>query len=68
MGKIKFYYEEVVKFLKSVKSELKRVTWPTKAELRASTIVVLVILVLITGYLWVTENIFLQIFKLLGKS
>jgi len=67
MDKIKFYYEEIVKFLKSVRTELSRVTWPTKAELRASTIVVVVILTIVTAYLWLAETIFGYIFKAIPK-
>lgn len=44
-------YETVVKFLKSVKTEMGRVTWPTGPELRRATIVVIVTLVIVSGFM-----------------
>jgi preprotein translocase subunit SecE len=67
MDKIRKGIDSVKKYIQNVRMELKRVTWPSKQELRASTIVVLLTLFAVTAYLWVWDSIFLKIFtKLKG--
>ncbi len=48
---IKGMYETVVKFLKSVKTEMGRVTWPTGPELRRATLVVIATLLIVSGFM-----------------
>lgn len=67
MQKLKDIYNGVVKYLKSVQTELKRVTWPTKQELKTSTIIVLVTLIAVTGYLWVCDTFFTHLFTFIRK-
>ena len=57
-------YGNVVDFLKGVRAELKRVTWPSSPELRKGTIAVLVILIIVTTFLWVCETLLVS---LLGR-
>lgn len=57
MTKIKELIEAIVRYLKSIKGEIKRITWPTKQELRASTIVVIITLIIITSFLWLSNII-----------
>jgi preprotein translocase subunit SecE len=70
-GKIKGVFDSIVKYLKSVKSEMKRITWPTPAELRSYTIVVILVLSVISTYLWLVDNIlaqaFIKMYKQLGN-
>ena len=47
--------ERVRVFLKQVRDELKRVTWPSRREVRATTIVVIVTSILMGLYLWGTD-------------
>lgn len=58
-------YAAVVKYLKSVKSELKRVTWPSKQELQSSTLIVTVSLVAVSLFVYGVDMGFVQLFKLL---
>ncbi len=44
-------YETVVKFLKSVKTEMGRVTWPSGPELRRATLVVIATLLIVSGFM-----------------
>ncbi|MBI3925270.1 MAG: preprotein translocase subunit SecE [Armatimonadetes bacterium] len=53
-------------FLKSVANEYKRVTWPSKLELRAATIVVLFTLVLFATYLGFFNFLFDAVFTAIG--
>ena len=54
-GKIKLWTDSVQRFLKSVRSEMDRVTWPSWKELRSSTIVVVLTLLLVSLYMGVVD-------------
>jgi preprotein translocase subunit SecE len=56
MEKIKKMYADLQKYLKAVRSEVKRISWPSSQELKASTIVVIVTLILVTAYLYVVDT------------
>jgi len=62
MDKIKKMFGDLQKYLKAVRSEVKRISWPSPQELRASTIVVIVTLVIVTAYLYVVDTVLGQIF------
>lgn len=52
-------------FIGGTKVELKKVTWPTKQEIIADTIVVLIAVVLCAGLIWIIDTFFSVIFRLL---
>ncbi len=54
----------VTRFLSETKVELKKVTWPTKQELIANTIVVLIAVVLCAVLIWVIDTFFSVLFRL----
>lgn len=54
----------VTRFLSETKVELKKVTWPTKQELIANTIVVLIAVVLCAALIWVIDTFFSVLFRL----
>ena len=55
----------IMEFLQGTKVELKKVTWPTKQELIAHTVVVLIAVVLCSTLIWVCDTIFSGFFRLL---
>ncbi len=59
LGKIK-------KFLRGVKSELKKVNWPNKSQLISYTMVVLVTVVLLTSFIGAVDFVFTNIMRILG--
>jgi len=61
--KIKGWYDGIVNYLRLIRAEMKRVTWPTPTELKSSTVIVVITLVVITMYLWVVDKILAQVFK-----
>ena len=67
MEKLKKLYDGVAKYLKSVQTELKRVSWPSKQELKSSTIIVLITLFSVTAYLWFCNSVFNRLFELVRK-
>ena len=53
----------LTRFLREVRSELKKVSWPSKKELTANTIVVLVSVFFAATVIWVIDGFFAQILK-----
>ena len=64
INKLKNIYQDIIEFLKGVKAEAKRITWPDKAELKKGTMAVIVILIIVTIFLWICETFLLSF---LGK-
>ena len=54
--KIKKFFEDVVK-------EMKKVTWPTKAELMESTKVVIIVCVILACFTFVIDKLIDQVLK-----
>ena len=55
--------EKIVKFFDDVVKEMKKVTWPTKEELKESTSVVLVVCLIIALFTYVVDMSITQLFK-----
>ncbi len=51
-------FERVRLFLSEVRNELKRVTWPTQAEVYATTVVVILVSIFFGVYLFVLDITF----------
>jgi preprotein translocase subunit SecE len=54
--KIKNFFEDVVK-------EMKKVTWPTKAELMESTKIVIVVCLILAGFAYVIDLLISQVMQ-----
>lgn len=63
MDKITKAFENIKKYLQSVKTEMKRVTWPSKQELKSSTVIVLITLISVTTYLYLCDSVFVKLFE-----
>ncbi len=55
----------IASFLSETKVELKKVTWPTKQELIANTIVVIIAVVLCAALIWIIDSFFSVLFRML---
>ncbi len=53
-----------VEFVRGVRGELKKVNWPNRDQLQQSTAVVLIILVLLTAYVFLWDTIFYYLARL----
>jgi preprotein translocase subunit SecE len=58
-------FEKLKTFLYETKNELKKVTWPTKEELKESTKVVIVGALLLTVFIGIVDQILSRIIKLI---
>ena len=56
------------KFVREVRSELKKVVWPTRKELVNYTIAVFVAVLLISAIIGVVDAVFAELFKLLKSA
>lgn len=50
-------FEKAKKFVQNVVSEMKMVSWPTRTELRGSTMVVIVTVIIIAIFIGVVDRI-----------
>jgi preprotein translocase subunit SecE len=64
------WFSRARKFLVEVRGELSRVTWPTRREVWATTIVVILVSMFFGIYLWLVDivlsNLQLRVFELFG--
>ena len=51
-------FQKLVEFLKDVRAEIGKITWPTREELRGSTVIVIVTVLLLTFFVAVVDQIF----------
>lgn len=56
------------KFLREVRGELKKVTWPTRRELIAYTLVVFIAVLLVAFLIWGMDTIFGFLFRWILKG
>ena len=56
------------KFVREVRSELKKVVWPTRKELVNYTIAVFVAVILISAISGIVDTVFAELFKLLKSA
>ena len=63
MASISGTYSKVRSFLTETRSEMKKVTFPSREEVTSTTIVVLVASVIFAFYLWVADLVILQVFE-----
>ena len=54
-----------ISYVKEVKSEAKKVTWPTKDETIKSTIAVFIMVLLAAGFLFIADQIIAFVIRLL---
>lgn len=65
MEKIKAFIAEAIQFLREVKVELQKVTFPTRQETFGSTMVVLVLTIILALYLGFSDWAIARIVKML---
>ena len=58
---------EIIKFLKEVKEELKKVSWPSKELVRNATVAVIIFTIILSVYLWVVDLAFKRIFDFIFR-
>jgi preprotein translocase subunit SecE len=57
--------QRFVEFLKEVRVELSKISWPTREELREQTIVVIISVIVITVFIGAVDQVFNWMWRLL---
>ena len=55
--------DKIIGFFDDVVKEMKKVTWPTQAELKESTVVVIVVCLILAAFTYVIDMAIQQVFK-----
>ncbi|MCF8242218.1 MAG: preprotein translocase subunit SecE [Melioribacteraceae bacterium] len=55
--------DKIINFFNDVVKEMKKVTWPTKEELKESTNIVIVVCLLLAAFTYAIDMTISQIFK-----
>ncbi|MBM4175343.1 MAG: preprotein translocase subunit SecE [Ignavibacteria bacterium] len=55
--------EKIINFFSDVVKEMKKVTWPTKDELRESTVIVIVTCVILAAFVYAIDMILSNLIK-----
>jgi len=55
--------EKIINFFEDVVKEMKKVTWPTKAELLESTKVVIVVCIILAGFAYGIDMLISQVMQ-----
>jgi len=50
-------FEKITNFFKGVRGELARVTWPSRAEVISLTGLILIVVIILTVYIWGVDTI-----------
>ncbi len=61
----KRFYSGTVEFVRGVRGELRRVSWPNREQLQQSTAVVLIIVLVLAAYVALWDLIFQYLAKLI---
>ena len=48
--------DKITDFLTNVKSEMKKVTWPTRSDTYGSTLVVIALVLAVAVFLWLVDS------------
>lgn len=57
----------VKKFLREVRAELKKVSWPSKQELTSSTGIVFVSVIIVAMMIWIIDSMFTEVLRAIIK-
>ena len=64
-------FQRLTKYFRDVRSEVKRVVWPTRAEVANSSLVVIVMLLMMTAFVTVVDflssELFLNVLAKIGR-
>lgn len=58
-------FKRIARFFKDVKSEWKKIVWPSKKQIINNTLVVLVVMVIVAAIAWILDFLFIGGFNLL---
>ena len=64
---VREFLASIPRFFREVKSEMSKVSFPSRDEVMGTTVVVLVASFVFAIYLWVADLVIVQLFKVIGS-
>ncbi len=61
-------FERITNYFKGVKAEVARVSWPSRNEVISLTALILLLVVIVTLYIWGVDGILGTLLKILVRS
>jgi len=49
--------EKITKFVQEVRIEMSKVSWPTRKELKGTTVIVIVITIILSVFIFITDKV-----------
>jgi len=50
-------FQKINKFLQEVKQEMSKVSWPTRNELKGTTVIVIVLTLILSVFIWLADKV-----------
>ncbi len=60
--------DRIVNYLKGVRAEVARVSWPTRTELVSLTVLIIILMVIMTVYIWGVDGMLATLLKVFIRS
>jgi preprotein translocase subunit SecE len=67
LARIREFFVSIPRFLREVRSEMAKVSFPSRDEVVGTTIVVLITSFIFAIYLWLADLVIVQLFKVVGS-
>jgi len=61
-------FERITNYFRGVKAEVAKVSWPTRNEIISLTMLILLLVVIVTLYIWGVDGILGTLLKILIRS
>ncbi len=58
-------FEKINKFLQEVRQEMAKVSWPSRDELKGTTIIVIVLTIILSVFIWLTDKVLEGLLKII---
>jgi preprotein translocase subunit SecE len=65
--KVREFFASIPRFFREVRSEMSKVSFPSRDEVLGTTVVVLATSVVFAVYLWLADMVIVQLFKVIGS-
>ena len=50
-------FQKINKFFQEVRQEMSKVSWPTRQELKGTTIIVMVLTIILSLFIWLSDKV-----------
>ena len=64
-GKVKNFFKGIAKYFKDTKSELKKVVWPSKKDIKTNTVTVIIVVIIAAVVLILLDLVFGGVIQLM---